>query len=167
MDRLIEDLLNLSKLNQAPLARVAVDLAGLARDVVTGLPRLRPERLVTIDIAEVPPAVGDESLLRAVMHNLLDNAWKFTSKRPAARIEFGSEQRDGETVYFVRDNGAGFSMASATRLFGPFQRLHSPSEFEGHGIGLATVQRIVTRHGGRIWAEAEMGRGATFYFTLP
>ena len=101
-----------------------------------------------------------------MLENLLGNAWKFTSKQPAATIEVGKEMRGGETVFFVRDNGAGFSMEHATKLFAPFQRLHAADEFEGTGVGLATVKRVVTRHGGRVWAEAEPGQGATFFFTL-
>lgn len=109
---------------------------------------------------------GDRSLLRVVLENLLGNAWKFTSKHPRARIEFGITEQDGRTVYFVRDDGAGFDMAYANKLFTPFQRLHGSNEFDGTGIGLATVQRIIYRHGGSVWAEGEVERGATFYFTL-
>jgi light-regulated signal transduction histidine kinase (bacteriophytochrome) len=110
--------------------------------------------------------MADGGLVRAALENLLNNAWKFTSKRECAHIEFGMDRRDGAGAYFVRDDGAGFDPAYASRLFGAFQRLHTTSEFPGTGIGLATVQRIVTRHGGRIWAESAVDRGATFYFTL-
>jgi light-regulated signal transduction histidine kinase (bacteriophytochrome) len=110
---------------------------------------------------------ADPALLRVILDNLLGNAWKFTGKQPAARIEVGVDTEYGEPAYFVRDNGAGFDLTSARHLFGPFQRMHTPDEFEGHGIGLATVQRLVALHGGRVWAEAEVDEGATFYFTLP
>ena len=111
-------------------------------------------------------ASGDPALLRAALQNLLDNAWKFTSRNASARIEFGSERRDGRTAYFVRDDGVGFDMSSAGKLFGAFQRLHPAAEFPGSGIGLAGVERIVTRHGGMVWARAAVDKGATFYFTL-
>ena len=126
-----------------------------------------PERQVEFVIAEGLVANGDARLLSIVLENLLGNAWKFTSKHASARIEFGATTRqDGKTEYFVRDDGAGFDMAYSGKLFGPFQRLHSASEFPGSGIGLASVQRIVHRHGGRVWAEGEVERGATFYFTV-
>jgi light-regulated signal transduction histidine kinase (bacteriophytochrome) len=126
-----------------------------------------PERQVTLRIAEGISAEGDMRLLRVVLENLLGNAWKFTSKHATACIEFGVAEQDGERVYFVRDDGAGFDQAYANKLFGAFQRLHDAEEFSGTGIGLATVARIVHRHGGRVWAEGALERGATFYFTLP
>jgi light-regulated signal transduction histidine kinase (bacteriophytochrome) len=112
-------------------------------------------------------ATGDAVLIETVLHNLIGNAWKYSSKREAARIEFGISEEGGRLAYFVRDNGAGFDMAHAGKLFGAFQRLHSPAEFPGTGIGLATVARVIHRHGGEVWAEAEPGKGATFFFTLP
>jgi light-regulated signal transduction histidine kinase (bacteriophytochrome) len=111
-------------------------------------------------------AKGDKQLLHIVLANLLGNAWKYTSKQPEARIEFGSKKENGETVYFVEDNGAGFNMEFAKKLFVPFQRMHRPDEFPGSGVGLATVSRIINKHGGRIWAESAPGKGATFYFSL-
>jgi light-regulated signal transduction histidine kinase (bacteriophytochrome) len=133
---------------------------------VARLQQSEPQRAVELVIPEGLIARGDSRLLGIVFDNLFGNAWKFTSKRDEARIEFGSLQQNGSSTYFVRDNGAGFDMAYSNKLFGVFQRLHVSSEFEGTGIGLATVQRIVRRHGGRVWAEGEVGRGATVYFTL-
>jgi light-regulated signal transduction histidine kinase (bacteriophytochrome) len=125
-----------------------------------------PQRKAEIAISDGLTANGDPRLLNVVLENLLGNAWKFTANRAAARIEFGARRNDGVDVYFVRDNGAGFDMAYAENLFGVFKRLHSSSEFEGTGIGLATVERIVHRHGGRVWAEGEVDRGATIFFTI-
>jgi light-regulated signal transduction histidine kinase (bacteriophytochrome) len=122
---------------------------------------------VTWDIAAGVNARGDEQLIRVVLNNLLNNAWKFTSRTSQARIEFGVDSQPERQVFFIRDNGAGFNMEYLGKLFGAFQRLHATSEFEGSGIGLATVQRIIRRHGGEVWAEGEVGRGATFSFTLP
>ena len=126
----------------------------------------RPEREVEFVIADDAAAFGDERLIGVLVDNLVRNAWKFTSKHAAARIEFGQRQQDGETVFFIKDDGAGFDMEYADKLFLPFQRLHPTGEFEGSGIGLATVRRIVQRHGGRIWAEGEVEKGATIFFTL-
>ncbi len=166
MGQLIEDLLNLSRISRGELRREDVDLTTLAREVAAELQEREPKRSVQFVIAEGLAARGDPRLLRVVLENLLGNAWKFTANRPQARIEFGAQEKQGQRVFFVRDNGVGFDMAYAEKLFVPFQRLHSPSKFEGSGIGLATVQRIIHRHGGRIWAEGEPERGATFYFTL-
>jgi len=143
-----------------------VDLSHLARNILEELRRRDPKRVVECKVEDSLVAEGDQSLLRTVLQNLLENAWKFTSKHARARIEFGMKQIDRESVFFVHDDGAGFDMAYADKLFGPFQRLHSSSEFEGSGIGLASVQRIVHRHGGRVWAEGEVEKGATLYFTL-
>jgi light-regulated signal transduction histidine kinase (bacteriophytochrome) len=165
MGRLIDDLLALSRVTRAELVREPVDLAELARSVVAQLQRTDPDRRMEIAIDADIAAQGDARLLRIALENLLGNAWKFTAKRAEARIAVGVTSENGR-AYFVRDNGAGFDMAYASKLFGVFQRLHSASEFEGTGIGLATVQRIISRHGGRIWATGEVDRGATFFFTL-
>jgi signal transduction histidine kinase len=166
MAQLIEDLLNLSRLTRSEMRRGPVDLSALVRALGAELQQREPDRPVEFRIEEGLVAEGDERLLRAALENLLRNAWKFTAKKPDAWIAFGREAVDGTRAFFVRDNGAGFDMAYSERLFGAFQRLHSESEFEGTGIGLATVQRIINRHGGRVWAEGEVGRGAVFYFTL-
>jgi light-regulated signal transduction histidine kinase (bacteriophytochrome) len=130
------------------------------------LEKSEPERRVELQIREGQVVDGDSDLLRVALENLLGNAWKFTGEQTNARIEFGRQDRDGQRVFFVRDNGAGFEMAYADKLFGPFERLHATTEFPGTGVGLASVQRIIHRHGGQIWAEAEVDQGATFYFTL-
>ena len=166
MDELIDDLLKLSRVGRAELARRAVSLSELVEAIAAGLRDSEPARAVKFEIAPNLRASGDERLLRIVLENLVRNAWKFTSRRREARIEFGFTTAP-ERAFFVRDNGAGFDPAYAGRLFGAFQRLHSNSEFEGTGIGLATVQRIINRHGGRIWAEGAVDQGATFYFALP
>jgi len=134
--------------------------------VVAELQSREPSRHVAVEIAEGLNTHGDARLVTIVLVNLFGNAWKYTAKQPNASIEFGQENKEGETVFHVRDNGAGFDMAHADKLFAPFQRLHQDSEFEGTGIGLAIVQRIVSRHGGRIWVKAAVDQGATFYFTL-
>ena len=167
MAELIDDLLNLSKVTRASMKLVPVDLSQLAQRIVAELQRSQPERRVNFNIAPKLKARGDPGLLQAVLENLLNNAWKFTSKREQAEIEFGSRHENDETIYFIRDNGAGFDMAYAGKLFGAFQRLHAMTEYSGTGIGLATVQRIIHRHGGRIWAEGVVDQGATFFFTLP
>jgi signal transduction histidine kinase len=166
MGRLIDDLLRLSRVTSADLHHEPTDLSALAHTVVDSLARETPERTVTVEIADGLVVQGDERLLHVALENLLGNAWKYTRRTAAAHIEFGTTLHDGRQAFFVRDNGAGFDMAYAGRLFGPFQRLHRAAEFEGSGIGLATVQRIIQRHGGRVWAEAAVNQGATFYFTL-
>lgn len=166
MVRLIEDLLQLSRVARSEMRREPVDLGALARQITAELQKSDPKRSVQSVIGEGLVASGDERLLRVALENLLANAWKFTGKREDPRIEFGMVQRNGQPTFYVRDNGVGFDMAYADRLFGAFQRLHEKGEFPGTGIGLATVQRIVHRHGGRIWAESEAGKGATFFFTL-
>ena len=164
MVQLIEDMLMLSRINRTEMAKETVDLSALSKSISNTLALTQPHRRVTFVIAEGLVTTGDAGLLRVALENLLGNAWKFTSKAQRARIEFGRAEHP--PIYFVRDNGAGFDMAYANKLFSAFQRLHNASEFPGTGIGLATVQRIIARHGGRIWAEAAVGQGATFYFTL-
>jgi PAS domain S-box-containing protein len=166
MGHLIEGLLALARVNRSELGDDRVDLSARARACLADLAATEPHRAVEVHVADGLLARGDGRLLGVLVDNLLRNAWKFTSKRDRARIDFGCSERNGVPVYFVRDDGAGFDMRYADKLFGAFQRLHGPREFEGTGIGLATVQRIVQRHGGRAWAEGAVGRGATFYFTL-
>ncbi|MBI4319890.1 MAG: HAMP domain-containing protein [Chloroflexi bacterium] len=166
MAQLIDDLLSLSRLTRSEVRREQVDLSALVGTIAAELRQTEPERQVEFVIAEGLVAMGDTRLLRVALENLLGNAWKFTGKHPSARIEFGVVEQDGKPAYFVRDDGAGFDMAYADRLFGAFQRLHTPMEFPGSGIGLATVQRIIHRHGGDVWAEGAVEQGATFYFTL-
>ncbi len=166
MDRLIEDLLKLSRVGRAELKRQSVDITAIAESLISELHKSEPERQVEVVIAPGLQGTGDERLLRVALDNLLRNAWKFTGKQKRAKIEIGSIS-DPEPAFFVRDNGAGFEMTYAGRLFGVFQRLHTTSEFPGTGIGLATVQRIINRHGGRVWGIGKVNNGATFYFTLP
>jgi PAS domain S-box-containing protein len=166
MAQLIENLLMLARVTQSDLRRERVDLSALARTTGVRLKGANPKRNVELQVADGLIGDGDGRLFGIVLDNLLGNAWKFTANRPVAHIEFGSDEDAGQRVFFVRDDGAGFDMAYAAKLFGVFQRLHAPSEFEGIGIGLATVQRIVRRHGGRVWAKGAVGQGAAFYFTL-
>ena len=166
MMQLIDNLLNLSRVTSGAMLREPVDLTAIACAVCEELRSGAPDRKVDFMIAEGSTVEGDPRLLRVVIDNLFRNSWKYTSHHPAAKIEFGVQAKDGAPVYFVRDNGVGFDPRSSSRLFQPFQRLHSAEEFPGNGIGLATVQRIVRRHGGDVWAESEVGKGATFYFSL-
>ena len=166
MDKLIEDLLKLSRVTRSELQHGDVNLSGIANDIAMELARTEPTRTVEFSISSKLAAKGDERLLRIVIDNLMRNAWKFTKKQPNSRIEVGQLERD-DMAFFVRDNGIGFDMAYAGKLFGVFQRLHSTTEFAGSGVGLAIVQRIINRHGGRVWADAKVNSGATFYFTLP
>jgi two-component system, sensor histidine kinase and response regulator len=166
MSQLIDDVLYLSRVTRAELRDHEVDLSELAGLILSRLQEAEPARRAELKIRPGVVVSGDGQLLRIALENLLQNAWKFTAKEPEARIEFGVTQTSGEPTYFIRDNGAGFDMTYAARLFGPFQRLHSQDEFSGSGIGLATVQRIIHRHGGKVWAEGLVGQGATFYFTL-
>lgn len=165
MSELIDDLLSLSQVTRTQISRQSVDLSALAQTIATNLQQTQPEREVEFIIAEGIIVNGDKRLLQIVLENLLANAWKFTAISQA-RIEIGVTQHEGQPVYFVRDNGVGFDMTYAERLFNTFQRLHSTAEFPGTGIGLAIVQRIIHRHGGRVWAEGAVGQGATFYFTV-
>jgi PAS domain S-box-containing protein len=167
MGKLIDDMLRLSRAGRTEMRMERVSLSALVRDIADDLQRQDPARQVEWRIAPDVSAMGDQPLLRILLENLLSNAWKFTGRCPAARIEFFSSQQGGTTVYAIRDNGAGFDMAYVNKLFAPFQRLHTAEEFPGTGIGLAIVQRIINRHGGRIWAEGAVNQGATFYFTLP
>ncbi len=166
MAQLIDDILALSRVSRATLSDETVDLTALAHAVIARLSRTQPERTVNVTIQDGISVRGDPRLLAIVMDNLLGNAWKFTGKQADPRIELGTTSCDGRLAYFVRDNGAGFDMAYAGKLFGVFQRLHATHEFEGTGVGLATVQRVVHRHRGQVWAQAAVGAGATFYFTL-
>jgi light-regulated signal transduction histidine kinase (bacteriophytochrome) len=166
MAQLIEGLLQFSRLGRKPLDVTSVDLAALAQAVVLELRQANADRKVEVAIAPLPPAMGDRGLLRQVLTHLIGNAFKFTRQRPDAQIEIGSRDDNGERVYYVKDNGAGFDMRYADKLFGVFQRLHPAADFEGTGVGLALVQRIILRHGGRVWGEARLNEGAAFSFTL-
>ncbi len=166
MGQLIDDMLILSRVTRSEMRRGAVDLSTLARTVTEELQKTQPERQVEFIIAEELTVNGDAVLLRAVLENLLGNAWKFTGKQTEPRIELGVTQHEGKRAYYVRDDGVGFDMTYVGKLFAPFQRLHTTDEFAGTGIGLATVQRIINRHGGKVWAEGAVGKGASFYFTL-
>jgi signal transduction histidine kinase len=166
MSQLIDDMLHLSQVTRRTLQRTDVDASAIANDVAAELARRNPDRHVTCTIQPNMRALADPHLLTIVYENLLGNAWKFTGAREDARIEVGQKAVGEELAFFVRDNGAGFDATYAAKLFGAFQRLHTESEFEGTGIGLATVKRIVTRHGGMVAAEGAVGKGATFYFTL-
>jgi light-regulated signal transduction histidine kinase (bacteriophytochrome) len=167
MGQLIDDLLTFSRVSRQDPEMQPVMLENLVRQVLETLRSDQEGREIEISIGDLPPCQADPALLKQVLVNLLSNALKFTRKSEAARIEIGSTTSNGENVYFVKDNGAGFDMQYAKKLFGVFQRLHRADEFEGTGVGLAIVQRVIHRHGGKIWAEAEVDHGATFYFTLP
>jgi PAS domain S-box-containing protein len=168
MGQIIDDLLGLARITRTPLTHVEVDVSELAQGVVEGLRRRHPGRAVEVTLEPAMRGVADANLLRIALENLIGNAWKFTGRIDAPRIEIGSEgTEDGRTTFFIRDNGAGFDSAQASNLFQPFQRQHAASEFDGHGIGLATVHRIIKRHGGSLWAESRPGCGAVFRWTLP
>jgi light-regulated signal transduction histidine kinase (bacteriophytochrome) len=166
MGMLIDDLLNLSRVTRAEMRKERVDLSGMAKTVASELVRADEERSVEWVIHDGMEAYGDSRLLRIVLDNLLGNAWKYTSKHDHARIEFSQERHNGGYAFYVKDDGAGFDPAYTQRLFGAFQRLHGITEFSGTGIGLATVHRIIHRHGGEVWADGAVEKGATFYFTI-
>jgi len=166
MTHLIDDLLRLSRISRQEMERTEVDLSLMAASTISDLREANPKRGLNVNIMENLKAFADRRLIEIVLLNLLENAWKFTSKTENARIEFGAVEQDGKIVYCVKDNGAGFDPDYADKLFRPFHRLHSESEFEGTGVGLTIVDRIIHRHGGRVWAEGEPGKGATVYFTL-
>jgi light-regulated signal transduction histidine kinase (bacteriophytochrome) len=167
MNEIIDGLLHLSRVSLAEVGRECIDLSQLAQSVVEELGHREPERRVEAIVAGDLVTYGDVPLVRLVLQNLIGNAWKFTRRTEGARVEIGSAERDGRTAFFVRDNGIGFDMRYADKLFTPFQRLHRADEFPGSGIGLATAHRIIVRHGGRAWAEGVPGAGATFWFELP
>ncbi|MGL5832594.1 MAG: sensor histidine kinase, partial [Waterburya sp.] len=166
MSDLIDALLQLSRVTRTQMQSVKINLSEMAHDIIEELQASEPERQVEVTIIPNLETKGDPQLLRIVLNNLLHNAWKYTSKRSLAKIEFACYQNERQLVYLIRDNGAGFDLTYADKLFTAFQRLHSQSEFPGTGIGLATVQRIIYRHGGKVWAESASDRGATFYFSL-
>ena len=174
MGRLIDDLLTFSRLGRQKAEPVIIDMGTMAQQVFQELAATEPERTIHLNLHPIPPALGTEAMIKQLWINLIGNAVKFTMKREVAKIEIGvmpGEQGDhgdeGEQIYFIRDNGAGFDMRYVDKLFGVFQRLHSKEEFPGTGVGLALVQRIINRHGGRIWAKGEVEKGATFFFTIP
>ena len=167
MNLMIDALLTLARLSTQPLTRQPVNLSQLAAYVTEELRRAAPEREAEVEIEPDLTTQGDPTLLRLVLENLLGNAWKYSARCARTQITLQRQTQGARSVFVVRDNGAGFDIRSADRLFGVFQRLHSASEFAGHGVGLASVRRIVRRHGGELWAEAEPGRGASFFFTLP
>lgn len=166
MGELIDALLELSRVTRRELTKQTVDMTEIAKEVLIDLEHSEPDRKVDCTIQQDMQAKGDKHLLHIVLANLLGNAWKYTSKQAEAKIKLGCKKENGETVYFVEDNGAGFNMAYAKKLFNPFQRMHRPEEFPGSGVGLATVSRIISKHGGRIWAQSEPDKGSTFFFTL-
>ena len=166
MESIIDGLLGLSRAGRIHMARRRVDVSAVARRIVENLAAREAERKVEVSVADGLEAWADENLVRIVLENLIGNAWKYTRRRPDASISIGARRAAGQTVFHVRDNGVGFDMAHAERLFAPFVRLHDANDFEGHGIGLTSAKRIVERHGGEIWAEARIGEGATIHFTL-
>jgi two-component system sensor kinase len=167
MGELIEGLLTFSHLGRQPLDQADIQMEELAKSVFSEVQSAYKERPVVLELQGLPPAFGDRAMIRQVFYNLLSNAFKFTATKRNASIEIGFQEDGNQNTYYVRDNGVGFDMQYSQKLFGVFQRLHSVDEFEGTGVGLALVQRIVLRHGGRVWAEGKINEGATFYFSLP
>jgi signal transduction histidine kinase len=167
MARLIDDLLAFARSGKQPLSRQPVSISALVHEVADELRKEHVQRQIEVRVGDLPDSVGDPALLKQVFVNLLSNAFKFTRKKEETVVQVGCEQKTGERIFFVRDNGAGFDMRHASKLFEPFHRLHGAREFEGTGVGLSIVHRVIQRHGGRIWAEGEVDKGATFYFTLP
>jgi light-regulated signal transduction histidine kinase (bacteriophytochrome) len=166
MEELIEDLLEMSKISRAGLKIGKVDISKLAESILIDLREREPMRKVEATVESGMTGIGDANLLKIVFENLLGNAWKFTSKKNNAHISAGIKNAEDKTTFYVSDNGVGFDMEYATKLFSPFQRLHSMDEFPGTGVGLATVKRIIAKHNGKIWVQAEQEKGATFFFTL-
>jgi light-regulated signal transduction histidine kinase (bacteriophytochrome) len=167
MERLIEDLLAFALLGRQPLSKQPISVSALVHEVVDDLHKEQFQRRIEVRVQDLPDCFGDPALLKQVFVNLLSNAFKFTCKKEEAVVEVGCEQKTGERIYFVRDNGVGFDMRRADKLFEAFHGLHGGQEFEGTGVGLSIVHRVIRRHGGRIWAEGVEDKGATFYFTLP
>jgi two-component system sensor kinase len=167
MGRLIDDLLAFSRLGHCEMRRQPISMKRLAYETFDAVQQDRPHQPAQLRLHDLPRAEGDRAMVRRVFGHLVANAFKFTQHQRNAVVEIGTYQENGSTAYFVRDNGTGFDMDYADKLFGVFERLHDPNEFEGTGVGLAIVERIVRRHGGRVWAEGAVGEGATFYFTLP
>jgi light-regulated signal transduction histidine kinase (bacteriophytochrome) len=165
MGHLVDDLLAFSRLGRTPLSKRQVPTGTMVEQVLRDVRQQTEGRSVSVCVGHLPPVWGDAALLKQVFMNLIDNAFKYTRLRNDAAVEIGSRNTDGEQVFFVRDNGAGFEMQYASKLFGVFERLHRAEDFEGTGVGLAIVQRIIQRHGGRVWAEAAIDKGATFFFT--
>jgi len=166
MGRLIDDLLNLSRLTRTEMSREHLNLSRMVRKIAQAKESAYPERKVTFVIKDDLFAEGDSRLLAVALENLIENAWKFTGKSKSPRIEFGSVEKEGEKIFFIKDNGTGFDMTYAGKLFQPFQRLHAMDEFPGTGIGLATVKRVIERHSGRVWIEGELGKGTTVWFVV-
>ena len=167
MGKLIDDLLAFSRVGRTGLEHIKINMGQLARAVYSEMTIPAEQKRITFIVEKLPPASGDTVMMRQVFTNLISNAIKYSSKKENARIVIGSESSDNEVIYYVKDDGVGFDMQYSKKLFGVFQRLHSEKEFDGNGVGLAIVQRIILRHDGRVWAEGEKGMGATFYFALP